>query len=968
MIVLTMVLTLLPATLGLAASYYSVEEFVKNVYEAGLGRAAEEEGFSYWVKELKNGRPAAEFIGYVLLDSPEFEKKYANISNEEFVKKAYEIVFNREADEKGLEFWISEMEKGGSQRYVIVAMLYADTGEFQEFCDKVGIRLGSLKVPADEYPGTEPVGLKVEEVRAINLKQVLVEYNKNIKEGSEAAKKDNYKLVDKDDEEIELSNINVNGKEVVLTIKDGQELENQSKATLTVKKAVMGEAFEEEIEFIDLTVPKVLDAKVIGEDTIKVYFSEPIAEADKDNFEINDGDYFIESVNFVNNRTEINVKTYSAFDEDTVKIEVGSGIKDFAGLSVLSKTFELEVPDDKEAPYVVEYKDASKSGVTLVFNEDIELKNDYDEEDFYHTNSKNTANDVKLNGAELKLNFKDNPLPEGKAYVYIAGETVRDLFGNVQKNVIRVAIDVEEDTTAPTIKEVKAESQSKLVVTFSEAVEDGAEKKGNYTILDSKGKEVDVIKKVEQTADDKVVITLSDDLDYGKYTLVVKGVADLSANKANDSYEFNVDDDKAPEFPEKAALYVVDKDKDEYKLVIKFDEPMAVSGQYSVLNLENYRFKGGKYFDELDDDDDIKITAKAFDENKTVEFNIKGYKVEVGDKIIMARVADAAGNRTVELQSDPIVIEKGSAIGFKSAKATARKTIVVEFDDNFKDFEKEDLQVRYGDEKLNVTKVKTLSSSKIEMTLEKNLDYTAKYDGQDVYVVVVGEKSTNKYGKTLMIGDKIKVSDNIAPALKKIEVDDEEVDYVVVDKDDKIVALYFEENIDGDTVSKVSFEVEDVKVTKAYVVDNVVYLVTDKAAAVGADVTQKAVIKDVNGNKVSDIDTEIAKEDDFDIPEQPEEPEEPEEPVDPDAVVHVDYNAVSELLPSFGKVKVEVENLDNAATFTVTYELANGQKLTTEPVPVGSESEEIFRSKTITITIYDSEGNAIHTVDHTFEE
>ena len=195
-------------------------------------------------------------------------------------------------------------------------------------------------------------------------------------------------------------------------------------------------------------------------------------------------------------------------------------------MSVLSKTFEVEVPDDKEAPYVIGYKDASKFGVTLIFNEDIEL-NDYDEEDFYHTNSNNTVNDVELNGAELKLNFKDNPLPEGKAYVYVAGEVVRDLFGNVQKNVIRVVVEVEVDETAPTIKEVKAESQSKLVVTFSEAVEDGAEKKANYTILDSKGKEVDVIKKVKQTADDKVVITLSDDLDYGKYTLVVKGVADL---------------------------------------------------------------------------------------------------------------------------------------------------------------------------------------------------------------------------------------------------------------------------------------------------------------------------------------------------------------------------------------------------------------------------------------------------------
>ena len=181
LLVLAMVFTLLPATLAFAASYETVEDFVENLYVAGLGRQPEVGGFNYWVNELKNGRPAAEAIGFVLLDSPEFKEKYEGISNEEFVKKAYEIVFAREADEDGLELCISDMEKGASQRYVIVSMLYAPTGEFQEFCDKVGIKLGSLTVPADEYPGTEPVELKVGEVRAINLKQVLVEYNKNIK-------------------------------------------------------------------------------------------------------------------------------------------------------------------------------------------------------------------------------------------------------------------------------------------------------------------------------------------------------------------------------------------------------------------------------------------------------------------------------------------------------------------------------------------------------------------------------------------------------------------------------------------------------------------------------------------------------------------------------------------------------------------------------------------------------------------
>ena len=131
LLVLAMTLTLLPATVVLGASYKSVEDFVENLYVAGLGRQPDHRGFNYWVNELKKGRPAAEAIGFVLLDSEEFNEKYADIPAKEFVKKAYEIVFGREADEEGLKFWVNEMRKGASQRYVIGSMLHAPTGEFQ---------------------------------------------------------------------------------------------------------------------------------------------------------------------------------------------------------------------------------------------------------------------------------------------------------------------------------------------------------------------------------------------------------------------------------------------------------------------------------------------------------------------------------------------------------------------------------------------------------------------------------------------------------------------------------------------------------------------------------------------------------------------------------------------------------------------------------------------------------------------
>lgn len=718
--------------------------------------------------------------------------------------------------------------------------------------------------------------LAVKEVSALNLKQVAVEFNNASQLDEKATKIDNYALEDADGKEIELAGAELDGNVVVLTIEDGDEVDNQTDATLTVKKAILGEDKEFEVEFVDLTIPKVLGAKVIGEDTVKVYFSEPIKVADENDFEIDNGDYFIKDIEFVKNRTEINVTTYSSFDEGTIKIEVGSGIEDFAGLNVLSKTFTVEVPNDKTPPAVVGYKDASRTAVTLIFDEDILLTNEADIDSFYHTNTSNTVDtnedgdpDVEVNGAELTLNFGDSPLPEGTAYVYIQGKVIADLFGNVEKNVIRTKVEVTVDTVKPEVKKVEAVDQDTIKVTFTEdVIANSAENEDNYLILDSEGKEVeDIIDDAELTDDDVVTLTLDEDLDYGDYTLVVENVQDLAGNKlAKTSVKFTVGDEDEPDFPEKATLYVIDADDDEYKLVIKFDEPMAVEGKYSVIDLDNY-ILGDDYLSDIAEEDDVTVTIKAIDKNKTVEILIKGYEVNTTMKIVMARVADAAGNKTVDLKSPEIPIYKAAKIGFKDVEAIATDKIRVKFDNSFDKFYGSDLAVIYGEEfnedeisddyedKIEISRIKQVASDEVELTLsfddDEKLDYVGKYKGEDVYVVVNGSpKSVNKqYNLTLEAGAYKKVDDKIAPA----------VDYIAADLDDKIVAIYFEENIAEDTVSRLTFEVEDCTVVNVKVDGHIVYLKVKDTDEIDDDakVTQKSAIEDEHSNKVTGIVKEV---------------------------------------------------------------------------------------------------------------
>jgi hypothetical protein len=61
-----------------------------------------------------------------------------------------------------------------------------------------------------------------------------------------------------------------------------------------------------------------------------------------------------------------------------------------------------------------------------------------------------------------------------------------------------------------------------------------------------------------------------------------------------------------------------------------------------------------------------------------------------------------------------------------------------------------------------------------------------------------------------------------------------------------------------------------------------------------------------------------------------------------------------------GTVTIELEGLENADTFTVTYDLAGTQK-TTAAVGVGEASGTVTQTETITVTVYDASGQVLST-------
>ncbi|MBQ1171899.1 MAG: DUF4214 domain-containing protein [Lachnospiraceae bacterium] len=103
--------------------------FVARQYTKALGRAFDVEGINYWTGEILDGR-------YSIIDvctdgffhSKEFQNK--NLSDEEYIKVLYRTFFDREYDEEGLQYWVSQLHTGNMTRNQILND-FALSKEFQ---------------------------------------------------------------------------------------------------------------------------------------------------------------------------------------------------------------------------------------------------------------------------------------------------------------------------------------------------------------------------------------------------------------------------------------------------------------------------------------------------------------------------------------------------------------------------------------------------------------------------------------------------------------------------------------------------------------------------------------------------------------------------------------------------------------------------------------------------------------------
>lgn len=778
----------------------------------------------------------------------------------------------------------------------------------------LGVVLGYMENPE----------LEVVSVKALNLVQVEVKYNMPVDEET-AEDFENYTLTNEDGDDIFTDaeweeaafSLQSDEKTVVITlikaieVDTEDEIDQQDEAILEIdgvksvdEELAIDEYVSDVFEFGDITIPKATKAEVIGNDTIKVYFSEPVVSVNEDDFEVEDGDYIIENAYLVNNNTEANVVLYSELEEGKITVEV-SGMEDFAGFNVVKTVFEIDVVEDNDAPVVVGYSDAKTKEVTLVFNEDIEELFDNDDYDqdykyFYHTNSNNYAdavNGFEIDGNELTLNFNDNPLPEGTAYVYVAADAVQDFWDNANNKIV-TKVEITVDNTAPVLETIDVDLADndvdvEITLEFSEDIAYDTIDEDAFMIVDEDGDEVGFSVKNYTADTDEIVITLDDPADEvsGDFDLTVTDLEDASGNEiAKVTKTFTVDDLAAPVIEEfVATLY--NPGNDDQMIKVDFDEKMATEGAYSVLNIEKYMvYIAGEGFVELSDLD-VTPEIKLVDNGEAVEISIAsteddedGVDLVAGtDYLQIGRVADAAGNKSTTL-SGTIDLNSAGYVYVDSVEVTDENTVVVTLDDKLTTFKSGDLKFYAGtttDTPLAISRISTSvnadNDTVVTVKLVEDIDYDATLvsSGDDVVLKIVAQGSENYYGETLAFetGSYMIAEDAYAPEIAEFAADEPDANYVgtAPNEDDAKVLIHytsdtaitlatitieFTENIAQDSLSRLAFSVADAKVISVNSGDtNVVTIEIEAESGETFDgderlvVTQKYAVSDMSDNE-----------------------------------------------------------------------------------------------------------------------
>ncbi len=114
----------------------SEEEFIKRYYENILNRDASKDEIDFWKSKLDSKEMTALDLAEFFFNSPEYKSQ--NDSLDKFLKKVYKVMLNRDPDKEGEEYWLNRLKNGTTTRDLIIYE-FGFSDEFKDLCEKYGI-------------------------------------------------------------------------------------------------------------------------------------------------------------------------------------------------------------------------------------------------------------------------------------------------------------------------------------------------------------------------------------------------------------------------------------------------------------------------------------------------------------------------------------------------------------------------------------------------------------------------------------------------------------------------------------------------------------------------------------------------------------------------------------------------------------------------------------------------------------
>lgn len=534
---------------------------------------------------------------------------------------------------------------------------------------------------------------KVESVSANNLKNIVVKFSKEVEKKTVTSS--NVKVYD--------GNTLVSG--VTLNLLDDNKTllitNNGSYSQLKEYKVVVEnvevkgdstkkvEKAEKTVSVVDTTLPTVESVTATSPKTVEIVFSEPIqtgsgagqfptsAAVLTDIVQVNGINvYATPDLTEINtkNKVVLNLNTPLTAGEHKVKV---ANLKDYANLPIAAKEFTVNIPADTAAPEVTAVEVLNKDKVKVTFNEPVDNA----------TVQSNLAN-IKVNGAAVN---GATPKEGGRVYEFTLSQSltlaavveakleykgIKDNYGNEVKEAKTFTFKAVDDTTAPTVTNVKVNSDNTIEVTFSEDVT-GFTGTTTVELYDKDNKKlpnaVTVAKKViDGVASDKVyVLTITGGTSLsGAHTIKIlkDKVTDLSirTNKfAEATFPVTLNDKVAPTITKVEYVnegsgtdFNSDGDQKDSKVTIYFSEAMDVA---TLTNKANYLINNTPL---ADVPGTVTLTPASDNKSVTITVNRGSSDTQLtfanNTDLRVIAVKDAAGNT---LSSTQVNANLGSGAG-----------------------------------------------------------------------------------------------------------------------------------------------------------------------------------------------------------------------------------------------------------------------------------------------------------------